>query len=48
MTIAESDCDTRATTLELSNFEERSETRRFEKGRFDVYRVGPADLGRAM
>jgi quercetin dioxygenase-like cupin family protein len=33
--------------FDLINFDEPSETRRFEKGRFDVYRVGPAILGRA-
>ena len=31
--------------LELIKFDEPSETRHFEKGRFDVYRVGPAVLG---
>jgi quercetin dioxygenase-like cupin family protein len=29
------------------NFDEPSETRYFEKGRFELYRVGPAILGRA-
>jgi quercetin dioxygenase-like cupin family protein len=33
--------------VELINFDEPTETRRFEKGRFDLYRVGPAILGRA-
>jgi quercetin dioxygenase-like cupin family protein len=33
--------------LALVNFDEPAETRRFEKGRFDLYRVGPATLGRA-
>ena len=33
--------------LALVNFDEPAETRRFDKGRFDVYRVGPATLGRA-
>ena len=33
--------------LELVNFADPTETRAFEKGRFDVYRVGPATLGRA-
>ena len=33
--------------LELINFDEPVETRRFEKGRFDLYRVGPVTLGRA-
>ena len=33
--------------LELINLDEPSETRHFEKGRFDVYHVGPAVLGRA-
>jgi quercetin dioxygenase-like cupin family protein len=33
--------------LQLINFDEPTETRRFEKGRFDVYEVGPATVGRA-
>jgi quercetin dioxygenase-like cupin family protein len=33
--------------LALVNLDEPAETRRFDKGRFDVYRVGPATLGRA-
>ena len=33
--------------LELVNFDEPSEIRSFEKGRFELYRVGPATLGRA-
>jgi quercetin dioxygenase-like cupin family protein len=33
--------------LELVNFDAPTETRRFEKGRFDLYRVGPVTLGRA-
>jgi quercetin dioxygenase-like cupin family protein len=33
--------------LKLINLDEPSETRHFEKGRFDLYRVGPAVLGRA-
>jgi quercetin dioxygenase-like cupin family protein len=33
--------------LALVNFDEPAETRRFDKGRFDVYKVGPATLGRA-
>jgi quercetin dioxygenase-like cupin family protein len=33
--------------LTLVNFEEPSETRHFEKGRFELYRVGPATVGRA-
>jgi quercetin dioxygenase-like cupin family protein len=33
--------------VELVNFDEPSETREFEKGRFDLYRVGPQTLGRA-
>jgi uncharacterized protein DUF861 len=33
--------------LQLINFDQPAETRHFEKGRFDVYRVGPATLGRA-
>ena len=31
----------------LVNFDAPSETRRFAKGRFDLYRVGPMTLGRA-
>jgi len=34
-------------SMELINFAEPVETRHFEKGRFDLYRVGPATLGRA-
>jgi quercetin dioxygenase-like cupin family protein len=34
-------------SVELVNFDEPSETRHFEKGRFELYRVGPAILGRA-
>jgi quercetin dioxygenase-like cupin family protein len=34
-------------TVELINFDTPSETRSFEKGRFELYRVGPAVLGRA-
>jgi len=34
-------------SMELINFAEPVETRQFEKGRFDLYRVGPATLGRA-
>ena len=33
--------------LQFINVDQPSETRRFEKGRFDLYRVGPAILGRA-
>ena len=33
--------------LELVDFDHPSETRQFEKGRFELYRVGPATLGRA-
>ena len=33
--------------LELVNFDDPSETRSFEKGRFELYRVGPTTLGRA-
>ena len=29
------------------NFDRPTETRTFEKGRFELYRVGPATLGRA-
>jgi quercetin dioxygenase-like cupin family protein len=32
---------------QLVNFDEPAETRRFDKGRFDLYRVGPTTLGRA-
>jgi len=33
--------------LELVNFDDPSETRSFEKGRFELYRIGPTRLGRA-
>jgi quercetin dioxygenase-like cupin family protein len=33
--------------LTLISFGEPAEVRRFEKGRFEVYRVGPMTLGRA-
>ena len=33
--------------LTLVNFDAPDETRTFELGRFEVYRVGPATLGRA-
>jgi quercetin dioxygenase-like cupin family protein len=33
--------------LELTNLDEPTETRHFEKGRFDLYRVGPTTVGRA-
>jgi quercetin dioxygenase-like cupin family protein len=33
--------------LELVNFNDPSETRHFEKGRFELYRVGPVTVGRA-
>jgi quercetin dioxygenase-like cupin family protein len=33
--------------LQLINFDEPTETREFEKGRFELYRIGPATLGRA-
>jgi quercetin dioxygenase-like cupin family protein len=33
--------------LQLVNFSEPTEVRTFEKGRFELYRVGPATLGRA-
>jgi quercetin dioxygenase-like cupin family protein len=36
-----------ATNLDLINVDEPSETRAFDKGRFDVYRVGPTTVGRA-
>jgi hypothetical protein len=32
--------------LELITLDEPTETRRFEKGPFDVYKVGPGALGR--
>jgi quercetin dioxygenase-like cupin family protein len=47
MTIPTTDGDTPVSTLDMVNLGQPSETRRFEKGRFDVYRVGPAVLGRA-
>jgi hypothetical protein len=33
--------------VELISFDEPVETRRFDKGRFELYRVGPATIGRA-
>ena len=33
--------------LELVNFTQPTETRQFEKGRFELYRVGPVTVGRA-
>ena len=33
--------------LTLINFDNPTETRTFEKGRFELYRVGPMTLGRA-
>jgi quercetin dioxygenase-like cupin family protein len=33
--------------LELVNFDNPTEVRTFEKGRFELYRVGPATIGRA-
>ena len=33
--------------LALLHLDDPTETRRFEKGRFEVYRVGPMTLGRA-
>src|SRR3954453_3558555 len=33
--------------LTLVNLDSPTETRSFEKGRFDIYRVGPMTLGRA-
>jgi quercetin dioxygenase-like cupin family protein len=33
--------------LELISFDDPVETRTFEKGRFELYRVGPATIGRA-
>ena len=37
----------RAIELELLNLENPSEVRTFEKGRFEIYRIGPMTLGRA-
>jgi quercetin dioxygenase-like cupin family protein len=34
-------------TLILVNFDQPTEVRQFEKGRFELYRVGPATIGRA-
>jgi quercetin dioxygenase-like cupin family protein len=34
-------------SLTLINFDEPTETRTFEKGKFETYRVGPMTLGRA-
>ena len=36
-----------AVGLTLVNFDSPDETRTFEKGRFELYRVGPTTLGRA-
>jgi hypothetical protein len=33
--------------LELVNFDHPSKVRAFEKGKFELYEVGPATLGRA-
>jgi hypothetical protein len=33
--------------LQLINFDNPTEVRAFEKGRFELYRVGPTTLGRA-
>ena len=33
--------------LELLNVNEPTETREFEKGRFELYRIGPMTIGRA-
>jgi hypothetical protein len=33
--------------LTVINFDEPAETRTFEKGRFELYKVGPTTLGRA-
>ena len=35
------------TALELVSLDAPTEVRSFEKGRFEVYRVGPMTLGRA-
>jgi len=37
----------RAIELELLNLESPSEVRTFDKGRFEIYRIGPMTLGRA-
>ena len=37
----------RKVDLELINFDSPTEVRTFEKGRFELYRVGPMTLGRA-
>ena len=37
----------RAIELELLNLESPSEVRTFEKGRVEIYRIGPMTLGRA-
>lgn len=47
MTTNDARRDARALGLDLINLEEPTETRCFEKGRFDVYGVGPAIIGRA-
>jgi quercetin dioxygenase-like cupin family protein len=39
--------DSVSVNLELVNFDDPSETRSFEKGHFELYRIGPATLGRA-
>src|SRR3954452_11964571 len=39
--------ENRTVDLELVNFNHPSETRHFEKGRFELYRVGPVTVGRA-
>jgi quercetin dioxygenase-like cupin family protein len=33
--------------LQLIDFDHPTETRLFDKGRFDLYRIGPATIGRA-
>ena len=40
-------CETAVVNLELITLDEPTETRQFEKGRFDLYRIGPTTLGRA-
>lgn len=39
--------DSAGVDLELLNFDDPTEVRLFERGRFELYRVGPTTLGRA-
>jgi len=39
--------DSAGVDLELVSFDDPTETRSFERGRFELYRVGPTTLGRA-